>query len=174
MELQSTHNNILDKEAYKKALYAREEEGSTYVDNGITVPHAKSDVVTRPSLAALRLSSPVQYNPDDETARPTCSSPSRPRRTAACMWICSARMMQMLMNEEFVEQLRTAKTPQAFLDAIDKQEEAQFGSESFTDQSIPQDGFRVLAVTACPNGIAHTYMAAEALSQGRHQTWSCL
>ena len=63
VELQSTHNNILDKEAYKKALYAREEEGSTYVDNGITVPHAKSDVVTRPSLAALRLSSPVQYNP---------------------------------------------------------------------------------------------------------------
>ena len=66
VELQSTHNNILDKEAYKKALYAREEEGSTYVDNGITVPHAKSDVVTRPSLAALRLSSPVQYNPDDD------------------------------------------------------------------------------------------------------------
>ena len=74
-------------------------------------------------------------------------------------------MMQMLMNEEFVEQLRTARTPQAFLDAIDKQEEAQFGSDSFTDQSIPQDGFRVLAVTACPNGIAHTYMAAEALTK---------
>ena len=70
VELQSTHNNILDKEAYKKALYAREEEGSTYVDNGITVPHAKSDVVTRPSLAALRLSSPVP-----PTAQPTpCTS----------------------------------------------------------------------------------------------------
>ena len=87
VELQSTHNNILDKEAYKKALYAREEEGSTYVDNGITVPHAKSDVVTRPSLAALRLSSRCSTTPTT-TARPTCSSPSRPRRTAACMWIC--------------------------------------------------------------------------------------
>ena len=56
VELQATHGNITDKEAYKKALYAREAEGSTYVDNGITVPHAKTDVVTRPSLAALRLS----------------------------------------------------------------------------------------------------------------------
>ena len=55
VELQATHGNITDKEAYKKALYAREAEGSTYVDNGITVPHAKTAVVTRPSLAALRL-----------------------------------------------------------------------------------------------------------------------
>ena len=58
VELQATHGNITDKEAYKKALYAREAEASTYVDNGITVPHAKTDVVTRPSLAALRLSTP--------------------------------------------------------------------------------------------------------------------
>ena len=164
VELQSTHNNILDKEAYKKALYAREEEGSTYVDNGITVPHAKSDVVTRPSLAALRLSSPVQYNPDDDGKTDLLFAIAAPQNGSLHVDML-ARMMQMLMNEEFVEQLRTARTPQAFLDAIDKQEEAQFGSESFTDQSIPQDGFRVLAVTACPNGIAHTYMAAEALTK---------
>ena len=66
VELQATHGNITDKDAYKKALYAREAEGSTYVDNGITVPHAKTNVVTRPSLAALRLSSPVQYNAEDD------------------------------------------------------------------------------------------------------------
>ena len=66
VELQATHGNITDKDAYKKALYAREAEGSTYVDNGITVPHAKTDVVTRPSLAALRLASPVQYNAEDD------------------------------------------------------------------------------------------------------------
>ena len=69
VELQATHGNITDKEAYKKALYAREAEGSTYVDNGITVPHAKTDVVTRPSLAALRLASPVQYNAEDTNAQ---------------------------------------------------------------------------------------------------------
>ena len=86
VELQATHGNITDKEAYKKALYAREAEGSTYVDNGITVPHAKTNVVTRPSLAALRLSSPVQYNAED--VPPTCCLPLRLRKTAACMWTC--------------------------------------------------------------------------------------
>ncbi len=69
----------------------------------------------------------------------------------------------MLMNEDFVEKLKAAKTPAEFLDLIDAQEEEQFGSESFTQQQIPQDGYRILAVTACVNGIAHTYMAAEAL-----------
>ena len=71
VELQATHGNITDKDAYKKALYAREAEGSTYVDNGITVPHAKTNVVTRPSLAALRLSSPVQYIVPAEIELPT-------------------------------------------------------------------------------------------------------
>ncbi len=64
-----------------------------------------------------------------------------------------------------MEKLRTAKTPKEFLDCIDQQEQDQFGDESFTSQPIPQNGFRVLAVTACPNGIAHTYMAAEALAK---------
>ena len=66
VELQATHGNIRDKEAYKKGLYEREDEGSTYVDNGSTVPHAKCDCVTRPSLAALRLKTPVQYNAEDD------------------------------------------------------------------------------------------------------------
>ena len=164
VELQATHNNITDKEAYKKALYAREEEGSTYVDNGITVPHAKSDVVTRPSLAALRLSQPVQYNPDDDGKTDLLFAIAAPQNGSLHVDML-ARMMQMLMNEEFVDKLRAAKTPEEFLAAIDAQEEEQFGSESFTDQAIPQDGYRVLAVTACPNGIAHTYMAAEALTK---------
>lgn len=84
VELQATHGNITDKEAYKKALYAREAEGSTYVDNGITVPHAKTDVVTRPSLAALRLASRCSTTPR-MTAPPTCCLPSPRRKTAACM-----------------------------------------------------------------------------------------
>lgn len=87
VELQATHGNITDTEAYKKALYAREDEASTYVDNGITVPHAKTNVVTRPSLAALRLSPRCSTTPR-MTARPTCSLPLQPPKTAACMWIC--------------------------------------------------------------------------------------
>lgn len=164
MELQATHGNIRDKEAYKKGLYEREDEGSTYVDNGITVPHAKCDCVTRPSLAALRLKTPVQYNAEDDGKTDLLFAIAAPKNGSLHVDML-ARMMQMLMNEDFVEKLRTAKTPEDFLAAIDAQEEAQFGDESFTDQEIEQAGCRVLAVTACVNGIAHTYMAAEALNK---------
>ena len=164
VELQATHGNIRDKEAYKKGLYEREDEGSTYVDNGITVPHAKCDCVTRPSLAALRLKTPVQYNAEDDGKTDLLFAIAAPKNGSLHVDML-ARMMQMLMNEDFVEKLRTAKTPEEFLAAIDAQEEAQFGDESFTDQEIGQAGYRVLAVTACVNGIAHTYMAAEALNK---------
>ncbi len=164
VELQATHGNITDKAAYKKALYAREAEGSTYVDNGITVPHAKADCVTRPSLAAMRLAAPIQYNPEDEGKSDLFFMIAAPQNGSLHVDML-ARMMQMLMNEDFVAKLRAAKTPADFLDAIDAQEDAQFGEESFTQQAIPTSGYRVLAVTACPNGIAHTYMAAEGLTK---------
>ena len=164
VDLQATHGNITDKDAYKKALYAREAEASTYVDNGITVPHARTACVTRPSLAALRLSTPVQYNADDDGKTDLLFAIAAPENGSLHIDML-ARMMQMLMNDDFVEKLRAAKTPAEFLDAIDAQEDAQFGEESFTQQEIPQNGYRVLAVTACPNGIAHTYMAAEALTK---------
>ena len=164
VELQATHGNITDKDAYKKALYAREAEGSTYVDNGITVPHAKTAVVTRPSLAALRLSTPVQYNAEDDGTTDLLFAIAAPENGSLHVDML-ARMMQMLMNEDFVAKLKAAKTPKEFLDCIDAQEEAQFGAESFTQQQLPQNGYRILAVTACVNGIAHTYMAAEALTK---------
>ena len=137
VELQSTHNNITDKAAYKKALYAREDEGSTYVDNGITVPHAKTSVVTRPSLAALRLKTPVQYNAEDDGKTDLLFAIAAPENGSLHVDML-ARMMQMLMNEDFVEVLRAAKTPEEFLAAIDKQEDEQFGDESFTQQTIPR------------------------------------
>ena len=110
VELQATHGNITDKEAYKKALYAREAEGSTSVDNGITVPHAKTNVVTRPSLAALRLSTPVQYNAEDDGTTDLLFAIAAPENGSLHVDML-ARMMQMLMNEDFVEKLKAAKTP---------------------------------------------------------------
>ena len=116
VELQATHGNITDKDAYKKALYAREAEGSTYVDNGITVPHAKTNVVTRPSLAALRLSSPVQYNAEDDGTTDLLFAIAAPENGSLHVDML-ARMMQMLMNEDFVEKLKAAKTPASSLTA---------------------------------------------------------
>lgn len=164
VDLQANHGNITDKAAYKAAIYAREEEGSTYVDNGITVPHARAACVTRPSMAALRLKSPVQYNAEDDGLTDLLFMIAAPENGSLHMDML-ARMMQMLMNEDFVEDLRAAKTPQAFLQRIDQQEESQFGADSFTKEVAPASGYRVLAVTACPTGIAHTYMAAEALAK---------
>ena len=146
VELQATHGNITDKDAYKKALYAREAEGSTYVDNGITVPHAKTNVVTRPSLAALRLTTPVQYNAEDDGTTDLLFAIAAPENGSLHVDML-ARMMQMLMNEDFVEKLKAAKSPKEFLECIDAQEEAQFGTESFTQQAIPQDG---LCQRHCP------------------------
>lgn len=164
VELQATHGNLTNKAAYKTAIYAREAEASTYVDNGITVPHARAACVTYPSLAAMRLKTPVQYNADDDGKTDLLFMIAAPQNGSLHIDML-ARMMQMLMNDDFVEKLRAAKTPAEFLDAIDAQEDAQFGEESFTQQEIPQSGYRVLAVTACLNGIAHTYMAAEALTK---------
>ena len=162
VDLQCTHGNITDKAAYKAAIYAREKEASTYVDNGITVPHAKAACVTRPSLAVLRLTTPVQYNPEDDEKSDLFFMIAAPENGSLHVDML-ARMMQMLMHEDFVAQLRSAKTPQEFLDLIDAQEQKQFGSESFTQEKIAPQSYRILAVTACPTGIAHTYMAAEAL-----------
>ena len=110
VELQATHGNITDTEAYKKALYAREDEASTYVDNGITVPHAKTNVVTRPSLAALRLSTPVQYNAEDDGKTDLLFAIAAPENGSLHVDML-ARMMQMLMNEDFVEKTEGRQDP---------------------------------------------------------------
>ena len=164
VDLQFTHGNITDKEAYKKAIYAREAEFSTYVGEGIAVPHAKTDVVTAPSLAVVRLAEPIQYNEDDDDKSSLFFMIAAPMNGNLHVDML-ARMMSLLANEEFVAKLNAAKTPQEFLDLIAKEEEQNFGNESFTEEEVPQAGYRILCVTACPTGIAHTYMAAENLQK---------
>ena len=164
VDLQFTHGNITDKEAYKKAIYAREAEFSTYVGEGIAVPHAKTDVVTAPSLAGVRLAEPIQYNEDDDDKSSLFFMIAAPMNGNLHVDML-ARMMSLLANEEFVAKLNAAKTPQEFLDLIAKEEEQNFGNESFTEEEVPQAGYRILCVTACPTGIAHTYMAAENLQK---------
>ena len=164
VDLQVTHGNITDKAAYKKAIYAREEEFSTYVGNGIVVPHAKTDVVTRPSLALVRLASPIQYNDDDDDKADLFIMIAAPMNGSLHVDIL-ARMMTLLADEDFVAKLRAAKSEEELLALIDQAEQANFGSKSFTEEKIGAAGYRILAVTACPTGIAHTYMAAENLQK---------
>ncbi len=168
VDLQFTHGNITDKEVYKKAIYAREEEFSTYVGNGIVVPHARTEAVTRPSLAVVRLAEPIQYNEDDDGPADFFYMIAAPMNGSLHVDIL-ARLMNLLADEDFVEKLRGAGSEEELLDLIDKAEIENFGDESFTEEEIAEkedDGrYRILAVTACPTGIAHTYMAAENLQK---------
>ncbi len=164
VDLQVTHGNITDKAAYKKAIYAREEEFSTYVGNGIVVPHAKTDVVTRPSLALVRLAEPILYNEDDDDKSDLFVMIAAPMNGSLHVDIL-ARMMTLLADEDFVEKLRAAGSEEELLALLDKAEQENFGNKSFTEEKIGANGYRVLAVTACPTGIAHTYMAAENLQK---------
>ena len=164
VDLQATHGNIKDKAAYKKAIYAREEEFSTYVGNGIVVPHAKTEVVTSPSLAVARLASPIQYNDDDDDKSDFFFMIAAPMNGSLHVDIL-ARLMNLLADEDFVAKLRKAGSEDELLSLIDKAEQENFGSESFTEETLGAKTFRILAVTACPTGIAHTYMAAENLQK---------
>ena len=164
VDLQVTHGNITDKAAYKKAIYAREEEFSTYVGNGIVVPHAKTDVVTRPSLALVRTAEPILYNEDDDDKSDLFVMIAAPMNGSLHVDIL-ARMMTLLADDDFVAKLRKAGSEEELLALIDQAEQANFGNKSFTEEKIGAAGYKVLAVTACPTGIAHTYMAAENLQK---------
>ena len=169
VDLQFTHGNITDKEAYTAAIFAREEEFSTYVGNGIVVPHAKTNVVTAPSLAVARTAEPIQYNADDDEKSDLFFMIAAPMNGSLHVDML-ARLMNLLAEEDFVAKLRTAKTEEEFLGMLDTAEQETFGSESFTDQEAAArggavGGYRILAVTACPTGIAHTYMAATNLEK---------
>lgn len=162
VELQATHGNITDKEAYKKAIYAREEEFSTFVGNGIVVPHARGSMVTAPSLAVVTLAEPVKWNEDDDGKANMFFMIAAPENGSLHMDML-ARMMTLLANEAFIAKLNGAKNVKEFLELMDREELKVCGSESFTEEVVT--GYRILAVTACPTGIAHTYMAAENLQK---------
>ncbi|MBR4928488.1 MAG: PTS sugar transporter subunit IIA, partial [Oscillospiraceae bacterium] len=129
VDLQFTHGNITDKEVYKKAIYAREEEFSTYVGNGIVVPHARTEAVTRPSLAVVRLAEPIQYNEDDDGPADFVYMIAAPMNGSLHVDIL-ARLMNLLADEDFVEKLRAAGSEEELLDLIDKAEIEHFGDGS--------------------------------------------
>jgi PTS system fructose-specific IIC component len=145
IDLQFTHGNITDKAVYKKAIYAREEEFSTYVGNGIVVPHAKTPVVTKPSLALVRLKDRIQYNPDDDEKSDLFFMIAAPMNGDLHVDIL-ARMMTMLADEDFVAKLRLTKNEGELLDLLDQEEEMRFGNESFTQQKVVDDYYRILCV----------------------------
>lgn len=166
VDLQVKGGNISDREIYKQGILAREEKGSTAVGEGIAIPHAKSSAVTAPSLAAMTVPGGVDYEALDDEPSDVLFMIAAPDTNADVHLEVLSRLMTLLMDEDFRENLLSAKDVDEFLAVIDKAEKEKYPDEP-TVPAEPEntDRIKVLAVTACPTGIAHTYMAAEALEK---------
>ena len=163
IDLQVKGGKIADKEAYKEGILAREEKGSTAVGEGIAIPHAKSEAVKAPSLAAMTVPEGVDYEALDDEPSNLLFMIAAPNDGDVHLEVLS-RLMTILMDEDFRENLLKAKDADEFLKVIDEMEKEKYPDEAKAEEKSA-DGYRVLAVTACPTGIAHTYMAAEALEK---------
>lgn len=169
VDLQAKNGCLTDRETYKQAILARESQTSTAIEMGIAVPHAKSACVTSPSLAACILKEGVDYGAMDGQPSDLFFMIAAPLNGDLHLEILS-HLMVLLMDFNFVSELRSAPDAKAFMAVIDKFEAAKFPEEAPAEVPAPAAdgpaaGPRILAVTACPTGIAHTYMAAEALEK---------
>jgi len=162
--LHNKADNLEDVFAYKDAILARERQGSTAIGEGIAVPHAKSDSVKTAGLSAITVPSGVDYDAPDGKPSDILFMIAAPTNNGDLHLEILSRLMVMLMEPEFCADLRNAKTPEEFLTVIDKKESEKYPEEN-KEVPVKKDGYRILAVTACPTGIAHTYMAAEALEK---------
>ncbi len=152
--------NIADKNVYRADILAREAKGTTAVGEGIAIPHAKSNAVKKPGLAAVTVPKGVDYGALDGKPSEIIFMIAAPNDGNLHLEVLS-RLMALLMDKDFRDSLLAAKNADEFIEAIDKAE-----SKKYADKSGGMtQGYRVLAVTACPTGIAHTYMAAEALEK---------
>lgn len=173
--LQIKGGKIADEKEYKKGILAREEMSSTAVGEGIAIPHAKSAAVKAPSLAAMTVPEGVDYEAMDGEPSNLLFMIAAPNDGDVHLEVLS-RLMTMLMDEDFRARLLNAESRERFLRVIDEMEKEKYPEEpgladaardgaSNGAGATERQGFRVLAVTACPTGIAHTYMAAEALER---------
>lgn len=153
-----------DKEQYKNAVLAREEEGTTGVGEGIAIPHAKSAAVNAPGIAAVIIKDGVDYDSLDGEPVHLAFMIATPDDGGGAHLEALARLSTMLMDDTFRETLCKATTVDDFIHIIGAKEEAlEEKSQAKDTDAAPSQHYRVLAVTACPTGIAHTFMAAESL-----------
>lgn len=163
--LHAAAGNLKDKDAYKAAILAREEQGSTAIGDGIAVPHAKTSAVKAPALAAITVKNGVDYGAPDGKPSDLLFMIAATEDGDVHLEILS-RLMVMLMDPDFTAKLRAAKSVDEFLQTIDAQERIKYPNEEVQPAANEQPkGYKILGVTACPTGIAHTYMAAEALEK---------
>ena len=155
---------IADGEAYKKQVFAREEESTTGIGEGIAIPHGKCDAVTKPGLAAMVIPGGVDFESLDDEPVTLLFLIAAPNTKDNVHLDVLSKLSVMLMDEEFTARLRAAKSVDEFMRIIDDADSEKAGIDERlrTDEG---NASRILAVTSCPTGIAHTYMAAEGLEK---------
>lgn len=161
VDLMDSKGILSDKEVYRKAILAREEQGSTGVGEGIAIPHGKTEVVKRPGLSAMVVRDGVDYDSIDGLPVDLLFMIAAPDSEDNVHLDVLSRLSMLLMDENFKGDLLKAQDKKEFLAVIDRAEREKF--EEPEEEKQEEKGYKVLAVTACPTGIAHTYMAAEAL-----------
>ena len=160
VDLMTKNGNINDKEKYKQAVLKREEEGTTGIGEGIAIPHGKSDAVSKPGLSAMVVPNGVEFNSLDGQPVKLLFLIAAPNTKDNVHLDVLSRLSTLLMDIEFRSALLNAKSPKEFLACIDRAEKTKI-NETKQENS----GYEILAITACPTGIAHTYMAAESLEK---------
>ena len=161
--LMEKSGNLSDREAYKRGVLAREEEGTTGIGEGIAIPHSKCAAVKRAGLAAMVVRDGVDYESLDDEPADLIFMIAAPETGANVHLEALAKLSTILMDTEFKETLVKAETAEQFIRLIDQKEDALDGKNQKKAQEALNGGYRVLAITACPTGIAHTFMAAESL-----------
>lgn len=165
-DLMQKRGNITDREAYVKGVFLREEEGTTGIGEGIAIPHCKGDSVSAPGLSAMVIPAGVEYDSLDNEPVTLLFLIAAPNTEDNVHLDVLSKLSVLLMDASFTSSLRNARTPEEFLQIIDAAEEADGALETDVPHTDLQDGkLKILAVTACPTGIAHTYMAAESIEK---------
>ena len=173
--------NITNKEEYKKIVFKREEESTTGIGEGIAIPHGKSSKVKKATLAAMVIPNGVDFESLDNKKVNLMFLIAAPETKDNVHLEVLSRLSELLMDENFREKLKRAKSAKEFLNIIDEAENAKYREEKVADslmadttqnelQNTQKGEYEILCITACPTGIAHTYMAAEALEKAGKET----
>ncbi|HCJ37446.1 MAG TPA: PTS fructose transporter subunit IIC [Erysipelotrichaceae bacterium] len=167
VDLMDKSGKISDKAAYKKGILAREAQTSTGIGEGIAIPHAQVAAVKKAGLASMTVPAGVDYDSLDGQPAKLFFMIAAPEGAGNVHLQALAKLSMLLMNEEFRTRLMAAKTPEEFLSIIDDEESKRDAEEAAekAKEAKQATGYKVLAVTACPTGIAHTFMAAENLTK---------
>ena len=169
IDLMAKSGKIADVEKYRKGVFAREEEGTTGIGMGIAIPHCKSDAVTKAGLAAMVVKDGVDFESLDGTPAKIIFLIAAPNTEDNVHLQVLSKLSVMLMDEQFTNSLINAGSVDEFLNIIDSAEKAKDEKEAAKETKEPvevkKDDVFIVAVTACPTGIAHTYMAAEAIEK---------